>query len=61
MSERLLTVPEVAARLRGSRYFVYDLVKSGKLPAVRLGGKVLFREGAVEDLVKRAEGGEARG
>jgi len=34
---QLLKVHEVAAELRVSRHTVYDLVRSGALPAVRLG------------------------
>jgi excisionase family DNA binding protein len=36
---RLLTVPEVAARLNVSRATAYKWVYDGRLPAVRLGGR----------------------
>jgi excisionase family DNA binding protein len=36
-SQRLLTVPEVAERLRLSRGTIYKLVRTGVIPAVRLG------------------------
>jgi excisionase family DNA binding protein len=35
---RLLTIPEVAERLRVSRQTIYRAVASGRLPAVQLGG-----------------------
>jgi excisionase family DNA binding protein len=37
-ASRLLTVPEVADRLRISRQSVYRAISSGRLPAVQLGG-----------------------
>jgi excisionase family DNA binding protein len=36
-SQRLLTIPEVAAALRVSRGTVYRLVRVGRIPALRLG------------------------
>ena len=52
----LLTINEVCARLRVSRWLVYDLVRDGDLPAVRLTRRrLLFTEQAVEDLVRRHE------
>jgi excisionase family DNA binding protein len=38
IASRLLTVPEVADRLRISRQSVYRAISSGRLPAVQLGG-----------------------
>lgn len=35
---RLLTIPEVAERLRVSRMSVYRRIEKGEVPAVRLGG-----------------------
>ena len=52
----LLTIEDVCARLRVSRWLVYDLVREGHLPAVRLTRRrLLFTEQAVEDLVRRHE------
>jgi len=39
----LLTVPEVCAMLRRSRWSVYADVKRGDLPAVRIGRNLRFR------------------
>jgi excisionase family DNA binding protein len=36
---RLLTVPEVAARLRVSRPTVYRRIAAGEVPALRIGGR----------------------
>jgi excisionase family DNA binding protein len=36
-SQRLLTVPEVANKLRLSRGTIYKLIRTGVVPAVRLG------------------------
>lgn len=33
----LLSVPAVAQRLAVNRYFVYELIREGHLPALRLG------------------------
>lgn len=35
----LYTVPETRALLRIDNYKIYDLIKSGILPAIRIGGK----------------------
>jgi excisionase family DNA binding protein len=47
-SGRLLTVAEVAAVMRVSTMTVYRLIKSGELPAVRIGHNYRIREGEVE-------------
>jgi excisionase family DNA binding protein len=44
----LLTVGEVAAAMRVSNMTVYRLIKSGDLPAVRVGHNYRIREGDVE-------------
>ena len=38
----LLTVPEVLARLRISRRTLHEHVKKGRVPAIRLGKRILF-------------------
>ena len=39
MTEQLLTVPDVAARLAISRTGVYDLFRAGVLPSVAVGSR----------------------
>jgi excisionase family DNA binding protein len=52
---RLLTVLEVAERLRLSKWSVYRLVQEGTLPAVRLvPGRLLFDPAAVENCIREA-------
>lgn len=48
---KLLTVKETCERLRISRATLYNLVKTGKLTFVKIGGKSLVREDAVERLI----------
>lgn len=52
---RLLTVPEVAGKLRIANCTVYELVRKRRLPAIRLRGKLLFREDAIDELLRKAE------
>jgi excisionase family DNA binding protein len=53
----LLTVPEMAQRLRMSRWAIYDMAKDGRLPAVRLSSrKLLFDREAVAEAIRRASG-----
>ncbi len=44
----LLTVAEVAERLRCSRWTIYDLVNRGRLRPARLTSRLLFTEEQVE-------------
>lgn len=48
---KLLTVKETCERLRISRATLYNLIKSGKLAVVKIGGKSLIREDAANRLV----------
>ncbi|KWW97914.1 excisionase [Carbonactinospora thermoautotrophica] len=50
-SQRLLTVPEVAAVLRVGRSKVYDLIRTKQLPSVKLGKYRRIPAEAVETLV----------
>ena len=45
---RFLTALEVAERMRVSKMTVYRLIRSGKLPAVRVGKSVRVRDEDVE-------------
>lgn len=48
-------VEEVARRLRCSKWTVYRMVREGRLAAVRVGRRLLFRQEAVEELLARGE------
>jgi excisionase family DNA binding protein len=51
-----MTVPEVAERLRCSRWGIYAMARDGRLSAVRLSSRrLLFTEQAVEEAVQKAE------
>lgn len=53
----LLTVEEAAKRLRCGRTLVYDLLRDGRLPAVRVGRRRLVK---VTDVDKFVAGGGCR-
>ncbi len=46
--EPLLTVGEVAGLMRVSNMTVYRLIKSGQLPAIRVGKNYRIRRGDIE-------------
>jgi excisionase family DNA binding protein len=48
MAQQLLTVAEVAAQLRVSTMTIYRLIRSGELPAVRVGRNYRVRAGDLE-------------
>jgi excisionase family DNA binding protein len=48
VGDRLLTVGEVAATMRVSNMTVYRLIKSGELPAIRVGKNYRIRESDVD-------------
>jgi excisionase family DNA binding protein len=48
VNDRLLTVSEVAATMRVSNMTVYRLIKSGQLPAIRVGKNFRIRESDVD-------------
>jgi excisionase family DNA binding protein len=54
MATNYLTCDEVARRLRRSRWSVYALVKLGRLPAIRVGNRLLFDEQALEQALQQA-------
>lgn len=51
--ELLMTVSEVAAAMRVSTMTVYRLIKSGELPALRVGHNYRIRSGDVEGYLSR--------
>jgi excisionase family DNA binding protein len=52
-SNKLLTVNEVADILRVSNMTVYRLVKSGQIPAIRVGKNYRIKESDVNDYLER--------
>lgn len=48
MTEQLWTAAEVAERLRVSTMTIYRLIRSGELPAVRIGRNYRVRQGDLE-------------
>ena len=48
---RIMTVQEVAALLRISRYSVYNLVNKGELPAIKVLNKLRFSQEDVEQFL----------
>ena len=53
MSSQLLTIPEVADRLRVRRGRAYQLVREGQLPCVRLGAQVRVDPTQLDEWIKR--------
>ncbi len=49
--EQLLTIPEVAKRLKVSHYRAYELARQGMLKSVRLGKSVRVKPAAVDEYV----------
>lgn len=55
----LLTVDEVAERLRVTKCWIYTEVRAGRLPHVRLGRYVRFRADAIDSWIEEIERGGA--
>lgn len=53
MKEPLVDVDAVAARLGVKRFTVYDLVREGKLPCVRIGRAIRFDEDVIEEWISK--------
>ncbi len=53
ISNKLLTVNEVAGILRVSKMTVYRLVKSGQIPAIRVGKNYRIKESDVNKYLSR--------
>ena len=51
--ERLLKLPEVAARLALSRTAIYRLVVRGELHPIRIGGALRFPSSTVDALIEK--------
>jgi excisionase family DNA binding protein len=52
MPEQLLTVPEVAERLRLSRSAVYQLLMSGQLPSLKFGKARRVSESELDGFIR---------
>jgi len=56
MSPTLLTAKEAAARLRISLSALYREARAGRIPPVKiLGGRVLFSEATLAEVIRKAE------
>ncbi len=55
MNEVLYTVAETAKLLKTNPNYVYSLIKSGFLPALKLGSMKIRRE-AIDEFLKKYEG-----
>jgi len=53
---QMLTVREVAERLRVSPATVYRWVRRGKLEALRIGGTTRIEEEALSEFIEKAKG-----
>jgi excisionase family DNA binding protein len=61
MDGKLLTIDEVAAYLGVHRDTVYSMVRSGRLPAIQLGGRKAGWRISEEDLTAFVNDGKTRG
>ena len=52
-SDELLTIPEVAKRLKMSQYRAYELARQGTLKCIRLGKSVRVRASAMFDYLRQ--------
>lgn len=59
MEDILYTVAQTAKLLKTNPAYVYELIKAGHLPALRL-GTFKIRKVALEDFLKRYEGCDLR-
>ncbi|MEU6853546.1 helix-turn-helix domain-containing protein [Actinacidiphila alni] len=57
MAEELLTVPDVAARLKLGRSTVYELLRTRRLTSVTIGRSRRVPASAVHAFIKGLEGG----
>ncbi len=52
-TDEMLTVPQVAQRLKLSDYRVYELARQGHIKAIRLGKSVRIRPSAIADYLAK--------
>ena len=57
----LLTITEAAARLRISKSMAYLLVERREIPHFRVGKRILFDEGQIEEYLRQHVVGVAHG
>lgn len=51
--ERYLSDKEVSERLKVTRRTLHDYRNDGRIPYYQLGGKILYRESEIEELLER--------
>ena len=51
VQDLILTVEEAAGMLRISRGLAYEMVRSGRLPSIRLGRRLLVPRSALESML----------
>ncbi len=59
MERRTYSVSEAAGVLGISRAHAYDCVRSGELPSITLGRRVVVPRQAIEELLARGSAGES--
>lgn len=55
MDDMLFTVAETAKIIKSNTNYVYDLIKAGLIPVLKL-GSFKIRKSAIEDFLKKYEG-----
>lgn len=55
MEDILYTVPEVSKLIKTNKTYVYELIKAGLLPVLKL-GSYKIRKASLEDFLSRYEG-----
>jgi len=53
--DRLLKLPEVAARLALSRTAIYQMIARGELKPVRIGGAIRFQASAIDRVIHQTQ------
>ena len=59
--EQLLKISEAAEMLRISKSQIYSMVSSQRIPHVRIGARILFKESRLDEWVSMQERGERNG
>ena len=60
MADELLTVPEVADRLRMTSMTIYRWIEDGKLPAIQIGKHYRIRVADLDEMLDRSRVGGAQ-